>query len=198
MTIEPLIHAAATVDESTPLNTLSDILQKSKAAVLLDSHQRVGGVITMNAVASSETFAVDTAGLLDLFAIWRLQHACFRHDSYDLFTLFNMTVSPKMIRLKAVANDQLVGFVAGEINGEESTGWIVTLGAHPRMQGRGIGTALLLAAERAMNSKRVRLTVRRSNARAVALYERCGYKWVNTYRRYYHDGEDGLVMEKIL
>ncbi len=47
VTIEPLLHAAATVDESTPLNTLSDILQKSKSAVLLDSEQHVGGVITM-------------------------------------------------------------------------------------------------------------------------------------------------------
>ena len=47
VTIEPLIHPAATVDESTPLNTLSDILQKSKAAVLLDNQQHVGGVITM-------------------------------------------------------------------------------------------------------------------------------------------------------
>jgi len=150
----------------------------------------------MNAAVQSETFAVSPAGVLDLFAIWRLQHACFRKDSYDLFTLFNMAVSAKMIRLKAVVNGQIVGYVAGEINCEECTGWIVTLGTHPHMQGRGIGTSLLLAAERALDSKRVKLTVRRSNARAIALYERCGYKWMNTYRRYYHDGEDGLVMEK--
>ena len=47
VTIEPLIREAATVDETTPLNTLSDILQKAKAAVLVDGQRRVGGVITM-------------------------------------------------------------------------------------------------------------------------------------------------------
>jgi predicted transcriptional regulator len=47
VTIEPLIHEAATVDETTALNALSDILQKAKAAVLVDGLHRVNGVITM-------------------------------------------------------------------------------------------------------------------------------------------------------
>ncbi|MCS6773576.1 MAG: cystathionine beta-synthase [Anaerolineae bacterium] len=47
VTIQPLVREAATVDESTPLNTLSDILQKSKAAVLIDRGRCVRGVITM-------------------------------------------------------------------------------------------------------------------------------------------------------
>lgn len=47
VTIESLVHEAATVDESTPLNTLSDVLQKAKAAVLVDERRRVNGVITM-------------------------------------------------------------------------------------------------------------------------------------------------------
>jgi len=29
-------------------------------------------------------------------------------------------------------------------------------------------------------------------------YQRCGYRWISTYRRYDHDSEDGLVMEKQL
>ncbi|MCS7055228.1 MAG: cystathionine beta-synthase [Thermoflexales bacterium] len=47
VTIAPLIREAATVDESTPLNTLSDVLQKAKAAVLVDDQHHVNGVITM-------------------------------------------------------------------------------------------------------------------------------------------------------
>ncbi|MFC1464139.1 MAG: cystathionine beta-synthase [Candidatus Brachytrichaceae bacterium NZ_4S206] len=47
VTIASLIREAATVDESTPLNTLSDVLQKAKAAVLVDDQRRVNGVITM-------------------------------------------------------------------------------------------------------------------------------------------------------
>jgi predicted transcriptional regulator len=45
--IASLVHTAVTVHEDTPLNTLSDILQKSKAAVLVDDGDRVNGIITM-------------------------------------------------------------------------------------------------------------------------------------------------------
>ncbi len=45
--IQPLVREAATVDEQTPLNTLSDLLQRAKAAVLVDEQRRVRGVITM-------------------------------------------------------------------------------------------------------------------------------------------------------
>ena len=78
--------------------------------------------------------------------------------------------------------------------------WIITIGVLPEYQGRGIGAQLLAHAEQAMRQRGqvAKLTVRRSNARAIHLYERHGYKWVTTYARYYADGEDGLVMEKAL
>lgn len=152
----------------------------------------------MNAIAASEPFAIAPASLLDLWAIWRVEQAAFGSDAYDLLTLLGMALTPRMVRLKATAGGRVVGFVAGEINTREGCGWIIIIAVHPDAQGRGIGTALLLAVERALGATCIRLTVRRSNARAIALYERCGYVWVNTYRRYYHDGEDGLVMEKRL
>jgi ribosomal-protein-alanine N-acetyltransferase len=155
----------------------------------------------MNAAVTSETserFSIQPTGLLDLPAVWRLNRACFRKDAYDLITLFNMSVMPRLTRLKAVADGHIIGYVAGEINKKEGCGWIITIGVHPNYTGNGIGASLLAEAERALGAQRVRLTVRRSNARAIALYERTGYTWVSTYRRYYHDGEDGLVMEKIL
>lgn len=155
----------------------------------------------MNAAVTSDTserFSIQPTGLLDLPAVWRLNRACFPKDAYDLITLFNMSVMPRLTRLKAVADGRIIGYVAGEINKQEGCGWIITIGVHPDFTGNGIGASLLAEAERALRTPRVRLTVRRSNARAIALYERAGYKWVSTYRRYYHDGEDGLVMEKIL
>ncbi|MCL4506200.1 MAG: CBS domain-containing protein [Chloroflexi bacterium] len=42
-----LVHQAVAVHEDTPLNTLSDILQKAKAAVLVDDANSVNGIITM-------------------------------------------------------------------------------------------------------------------------------------------------------
>ncbi len=152
----------------------------------------------MNIVATAESFAITRSGLTDLLQVWRLNRACFPRDAYDLLTLFNMSVMPGLTRLKVVSDGRIVGYAAGEIIKREGCGWIITIGVHPRYAGHGIGTALLLATERSMNASSVKLTVRRSNQRAIHLYERCGYVWVNTYRRYYHDGEDGLVMEKHL
>lgn len=152
----------------------------------------------MNALATGQSFSASRSGLFDLLAVWRVNRACFPKDAYDLLTLFNMAMMPRLVRLKAEVDGRLVGYVAGEINKREGCGWIITICVHPDYAGRGIGAALLSEAERALGMTRVRLTVRRSNARAIALYERCGYAWVSTYRRYYHDGEDGLVMEKAI
>jgi ribosomal protein S18 acetylase RimI-like enzyme len=153
-----------------------------------------------NAVVLGDSYTVSDAGLLDLVGIWQVQRACFLRDAYDGFTLLNLAITPNVLRLKAVADDRLVGYLAGELHRSERVGWIVTVGVVPRYTGRGIGRALLSSAERAMRTSvlTMRLTVRRSNARAINLYDRCGYQWVNTMRHYYHDGEDGLVMEKNL
>jgi ribosomal-protein-alanine N-acetyltransferase len=152
----------------------------------------------MQFALDSLAFQISSAGWRDVWAIWRLQRSVFKHDAYDPLTLLTMSFMPHTSWLKAVADERLVGFVAGERSARDGFAWIVMLAVHPDYQGRGIGTALLLAAERILQSSHVRLTVRLSNARAIALYHRCGYRWIDTYRHYYHDGEDGLVMEKRL
>jgi ribosomal-protein-alanine N-acetyltransferase len=88
--------------------------------------------------------------------------------------------------------------VAGDPRPSEGASWIATIGVDPRYQRRGIGRALLRAAEERSKLPRMKLTVRMSNQGAIALYEKEGYRSVDIWRRYYNDGEDGLVMEKNL
>jgi ribosomal protein S18 acetylase RimI-like enzyme len=45
---------------------------------------------------------------------------------------------------------------------------------------------------------RSRLTVRISNQAAISMYEKDGYVTTDIWSGYYNDGEDGMVMEKIL
>ncbi len=153
-----------------------------------------------HALVLGDFYTVSDAGLFDLPAIQRLERACFPKDAYDILTLLNLALSPNVLRLKAVADDRLVGYLAGELRPYDSTGWVITVGVLPLYEGRGIGRLLLVSAENAMRSRAtfVKLTVRRSNRRAISLYDHCGYKWVSTIRGYYHDGEDGLIMEKNL
>jgi ribosomal protein S18 acetylase RimI-like enzyme len=146
--------------------------------------------------SAATTFAISRCNLGDLFAVSRQQRASFGRDAYDIFTLFGMALTPRMVHLKATLNGRLVGYVAAEYNRRERCGWIITIGVTPSYAGHGIGTALLLAAERTLAPNDMRLTVRRSNTRAVAVYERAGYLHHGAQRRYYRDGEDGLIMRK--
>ena len=152
----------------------------------------------MNVTVASRTYSITRASLWDILAIQRLERDAFPRDAYDLLALFEVLFTPRHRNLKAVVGEQIVGFVAGELKLSEQTGWIVTLVVHPDMQGRGIGAGLLHAAEQMLNQAVLKLTVRRSNARAIALYERMGYRFKHAIYRYYNDGEDGLLMEKTL
>jgi len=137
------------------------------------------------------------ATLRDLNALRKLETACFGRDAWPLLDLMAALSFPEVIRLKAVEQKRMVGFVAGDPRPSEGFAWIATLGVDPRFQRRGIGRALLRACERQLNLPRIKLTVRMSNIGAIALYESEGYRMVDIWEAYYKDGEDGAVMEKV-
>lgn len=90
----------------------------------------------------------------------------------------------------------MVGFVVGDRRRRRNVGWIATIGVHPDHRREGIGRALLKACERELGMPRVRLSLRRSNETARRLYTSAGYTIVDTWERYYSDGESAMVMEK--
>jgi ribosomal-protein-alanine N-acetyltransferase len=141
---------------------------------------------------------IQVASVRDLGALRRLENAVFEKDAWSLFDLVAVLTWPEVIRLKAVEDHEMVGFVAGDPRPAQGVGWIATIGVDPRYQHRGFGRALLRACEAQMKFPRAMLTVRISNDKAIALYENEGYRTVDIWKRYYSDGEDGLVMEKNL
>lgn len=141
---------------------------------------------------------IQPASLRDLSALRKLEQAVFNKDAWSLIDLMAVLTWPDVIRLKAVQDGEMVGFVAGDPRPSQDIGWIATIGVDPRYQHRGIGRALLRACEEQMKFSRSRLTVRMSNNNAISLYEQEGYRTVDVWREYYNDGEDGLVMEKVL
>lgn len=141
---------------------------------------------------------IQPASLRDLGALRRLEHACFDKDAWPIFDLIAVLTFPEVIRLKAVEGGNMVGFVAGDPRSSQGFAWIATIGVDPDYQRRGIGRALLRACEKQIHLPRIRLTVRMSNHGAISLYEQEGYRSYDVWKEYYSDGEDGLVMEKIL
>ncbi len=137
-----------------------------------------------------------SASLRDLNALRKLESACFDKDAWPFLDLLAVLSFPEVIRIKAVEDDQMIGFIAGDLRLSEGFAWIATIGVHPHYQRRGIGRSLLRACESRLNVPRIKLTVRMSNFGAITLYEQEGYKTTNIWKSYYNDGDDGVVMEK--
>lgn len=135
---------------------------------------------------------------MDLNALRRLEKECFEKDAWPLLDLFAILTWPDVIRLKAVKNNEMVGFIGGDPRPSQSVAWIATIAVDPRYQGQGIGRMLLHACEEHVKLPRMRLSVRMSNHNAISLYEKEGYQTVDVWGHYYSDDEDALVMEKSL
>jgi ribosomal-protein-alanine N-acetyltransferase len=138
------------------------------------------------------------ASLFDLGALRKLERACFDKDAWPLLDLIAALTFSEVTRFKALADNQMIGFVAADPRPNEGWAWIATIGVDPRYRRRGVGRALLHACENKLNLPRVRLTVRLSNTAAISMYEKEGYKTIDIWKGYYNNGEDGMVMEKNL
>jgi ribosomal-protein-alanine N-acetyltransferase len=146
--------------------------------------------------AEKPEYELAPAGWRDLKAIHELEKVCFRRDAYPFLEILGLLSLPGFVCHKAVASGETVGFVAGEKRGGQGAGWVVTVCVHPEHQRQGIARRLIAACETGMGRDRVRLCVRESNQAAIKLYQSAGYQVVNTWQRYYNDGENALVMEK--
>lgn len=104
---------------------------------------------------------------------------------------------PGTVRIKAVSPDRIVGFVIGDRRNREQLSWIASIGVHPELRRRGIGYQLIAACEQALGTTRIRLALRPSNLTAKQLYLKAGYVEVDHWKRYYANGEDALIMEKV-
>lgn len=102
---------------------------------------------------------------------------------------------PAGICLAAVEGKTVVGYM---ICSRYDTVWhVMNIAVDPKLQQRGIGSAMLnqLLAEVGDDGARYTLEVRQSNAAAIRLYERYGFRAAGVRRRYYQDnGEDAVIM----
>ena len=134
----------------------------------------------------------------DLNALRKLEAACFPKDAWPLIDLIGALSLPNVLRLKAVDEGRMVGFAAADLRPGQDLAWIATIGVLPEYRRRGVASALLQACEGRARVSTVRLNVRVSNKGALVLYHGLGYTEVGFWPRYYQDGEDALVLEKLI
>jgi ribosomal-protein-alanine N-acetyltransferase len=149
----------------------------------------------MITATDAETITIQPAGWRDWRAVSNLEQACFALDAWGPIEIFFVLVGDN-VRFKAVSQGKLVGFVMGDPRPSQGFAWIATIGVHPDFQRLGVGARLLAAAEAALTTPRIRLTVRQSNTGAIAMYRKFGYQQTSLWAHYYAGGEAGIVMEK--
>ncbi len=129
----------------------------------------------------------------DLPAVLAIERRSFRTPwSLAMFVL--ELSKPSGICLGAAGRRGLAGYLVCSRYGDV---WhLMNVAVDPEQRRAGIATELMqrLFAE-AGPEARFTLEVRTSNAAAIAMYERFGFRPAGHRRRYYHDnGEDALVM----
>lgn len=153
----------------------------------------------------------------DFREVLAIERVCFVGDSWPWIDVIAALTFPEAVRLKAVTprpsigNSQgdsavgsdangtrAIGFVFGDRRRSQGLGWIASVGVHPAYQRRGVGAKLLAACERELGTPQFRLTLRPSNTTARRVYDAAGYVEIARLVRYYNDGEDGIVMEKVV
>ena len=113
----------------------------------------------------------------------------------EAWTLEGFTAElEKQTSIALVIGEPTFGFaIASSVAGELE---IFAVAIDPSQRRAGAGTALLDALLRVPDVERSFLEVRASNAAAIALYERAGFRKVGTRECYYADGEDAVVMAR--
>ena len=136
------------------------------------------------------------AGEEDAAAIWELEKACF-DDPWSLDSIsFELRENPHALYLLATEEDEAVGYMGIWCLLDE--GQVTNVAVHPAHRGKHIAQRILEDMIRITTSGGIKhhtLEVRPSNAAAIGLYEKMGFKTEGRRKKYYqNNGEDALIM----
>ena len=141
----------------------------------------------------------------DYDALYQLDQQCFEPGiAYSRADLTAFISLPNSISLLAEsASGALIGFIIAEVRrkGEMRVGHIVTIDVAEVARRKGLGRALLFAAEKLLKETgidRVRLEVAVNNLGAQSFDQQEGYERIGRIEGYYLGRIDAFVMEKKL
>ncbi len=137
----------------------------------------------------------------DLDALLAIENAVFTVDLLSRRSLRHFLASPRASLTVAEQDGRLAGYALVYFPPRSTIARLYSIAVAPQSAGNGIGPRLLAAAETAARQHRrktMRLEVHEHNTRAIARYEKSGYRLFDRHRSYYDDGADALRFEKPL
>ena len=142
---------------------------------------------------TAEPFSIRSLAYSDLPHVIAIERRSFPTPwSLAMFVL--ELSKPSGVCLAGVDDGKLGGYLV--CSRYDQVWHLMNIAVDPAARRRGLATRMLEAMlDRAGIDASYTLEVRTSNAPAIALYERFGFRAAGTRPRYYHDtGEDALIM----
>src|SRR5882724_10685114 len=144
----------------------------------------------------SQRFSVRRARPSDLDRILAIERAGFGQWAWDRNTFAEYARTCGDLFL-VVCGDRVIGYCITCITRRllVRRAELVSIAVDPAARGKGAADALLLATLRGLKRRgvpRIGLTVKVTNERAQAFYEKHGFRKARRIARYYEDGEDGF------
>ena len=133
----------------------------------------------------------------DILRISELEMECFPKEPWSYRMLADSFENENFVGILCEENGEIVGY--GGVTVGYDTADIDNIAVSERYRGCGMGGVLLeelVRAARERGAAKIFLEVRVSNAVAMSLYLKHGFKGVYARTRYYTDGEDCLVMAR--
>jgi ribosomal protein S18 acetylase RimI-like enzyme len=138
----------------------------------------------------------------DLAALIAIETAVFRTDQLSRRSLRHFLASPTAALIVADdGSERLAGYALVLFPPRSLLARLYSIAVAPHLGRRGLGPLLLAAAEDAAKRhgrRAMRLEVHEHNTRAIARYEKSGYRFFGRHRDYYGDHGDALRFEKLL
>jgi ribosomal protein S18 acetylase RimI-like enzyme len=137
----------------------------------------------------------------DSDALIALERAVFKMDVLSRRSFRRFVAGRSAALIVAEADGRLAGYVLVLYPPRSKLARLYSIAVAPHSGRRGVGSLLLAAAEAAARRRgrcAMRLEVHEHNTRAIARYEKSGYRLFGRHRRYYDDRADALRFEKAL
>ncbi len=137
----------------------------------------------------------------DLDALVGLEQAVFDTDILSRRSFRHFLSAPGATLLVAEAAGKFAGYALVLYPPRSKHARLYSIAVASHFSRRGAGTLLLTAAERdarRRSRRAMRLEVHEHNSRAIARYEKSGYRLFGRYRHYYDNDGDALRFEKPL
>jgi [ribosomal protein S18]-alanine N-acetyltransferase len=135
----------------------------------------------------------------DLDELSALESQVFSINRMSRRSLRWLLASPSAEILVAEAQAGFAGAAVVLFRANSDIARLYSLAVVPRLTGRGIGSALVAAVEKAARSRKcrfVRLEVHERNHGAIVCYRKAGYQQFDRHNEYYEDKGHALRFEK--